>query len=128
MPGQILDGLLGVLNRCSGPTVTSVTPRITHVEQLPWRPGRQDGILAALGDPGDPATASRPRASSVPGRHQAQAADSRTGRDVVIATRTASGKSLAYQLPALTSFLANPRACVLYLAPTKALAADQLAL
>ena len=44
----------------------------------------------------------------------------------MVATGTASGKSLAYQLPALATLLADPRATVLYLAPTKALAADQL--
>ena len=44
----------------------------------------------------------------------------------MVATGTASGKSLAYQLPALAALLADPRATALYLAPTKALAADQL--
>jgi DEAD/DEAH box helicase domain-containing protein len=52
---------------------------------------------------------------------------------VVVATGTASGKSLAYQLPALSASLAErgPRgergATTLYIAPTKALAQDQLA-
>ena len=48
------------------------------------------------------------------------------GGSVVVATGTASGKSLAYQLPGLTALLADERARVLYLAPTKALAGDQL--
>jgi DEAD/DEAH box helicase domain-containing protein len=62
-----------------------------------------------------------------PWRHQAEAADhAYAGRHVVIATGTASGKSLAYQLPALATLLTDPRATALYLAPTKALAADQL--
>lgn len=43
-----------------------------------------------------------------------------------MATGTASGKSLAYQLPMLGSVLADPRSRSLYLSPTKALAADQL--
>ena len=43
-----------------------------------------------------------------------------------MATGTASGKSLAYQLPVLTALAADPRATALYLSPTKALAADQL--
>lgn len=66
--------------------------------------------------------------------HQAQAAQAaREGRHVVLATGTASGKSLGYLLPSLTSVLdgrsaANGRgATALYLSPTKALAADQLA-
>ena len=45
---------------------------------------------------------------------------------MVVATGTASGKSLAYQLPVLADLVADPRATALYLAPTKALAADQL--
>jgi DEAD/DEAH box helicase domain-containing protein len=61
-------------------------------------------------------------------RHQVEAAQlARDGRHVVVATGTASGKSLAYQLPALTRLADDRRACVLYLAPTKALARDQLA-
>ncbi len=62
-----------------------------------------------------------------PWTHQALAADLvHQGTDVVLATGTASGKSLGYQLPALSAIVADPRTSVLYLAPTKALAADQL--
>jgi DEAD/DEAH box helicase domain-containing protein len=68
------------------------------------------------------------RGVHAPWRHQVDAAQSAwEGRHVVVATGTASGKSLAYQLPALTRLAEDPRACVLYLAPTKALARDQLA-
>ena len=62
-----------------------------------------------------------------PWPHQVQAAERAwAGESVVIATGTASGKSLAYQLPMLSAVLTEDRARVLYLAPTKALAADQL--
>jgi DEAD/DEAH box helicase domain-containing protein len=68
------------------------------------------------------------RGVRAPYRHQVDAAQlARDGQHVVVATGTASGKSLAYQLPALTRLTEDPRACVLYLAPTKALARDQLA-
>jgi DEAD/DEAH box helicase domain-containing protein len=68
------------------------------------------------------------RGVRAPYRHQVDAAQlARDGQHVVVATGTASGKSLAYQLPALTRLAEDPRACVLYLAPTKALARDQLA-
>jgi DEAD/DEAH box helicase domain-containing protein len=48
------------------------------------------------------------------------------GSCVVVATGTASGKSLAYLLPVLTELLGDDRAGALYLSPTKALATDQL--
>ena len=60
--------------------------------------------------------------------HQAQAiAAVSQGANVVIATATASGKSLCYTVPVLTRLLADPNARALYLFPTKALAHDQLA-
>jgi len=63
----------------------------------------------------------------VPWTHQADAAElAWSGHDVVVATGTASGKSLAYQLPVLARFAQDIRATALYLSPTKALAADQL--
>ncbi|MCT7661760.1 DEAD/DEAH box helicase [Mycobacterium deserti] len=59
--------------------------------------------------------------------HQLAAADlAHDGRHVVVSTGTASGKSLAYQLPILTELKANSRARMLYLSPTKALGHDQL--
>ena len=59
--------------------------------------------------------------------HQAQALELvREGRSVVVATGTASGKSLCYQLPLLERLLTDDKATALYLAPTKALANDQL--
>ena len=60
-------------------------------------------------------------------RHQVEALEHvRAGRHVVVATGTASGKSLCYQLPLLERILADERSTALYLAPTKALAHDQL--
>ena len=60
-------------------------------------------------------------------RHQAEAYDHvRAGRHTVVATGTASGKSLCYQLPLLERVLRDEKATALYLAPTKALAHDQL--
>lgn len=59
--------------------------------------------------------------------HQAEAADYvRAGRHVVVATPTASGKTLTYNLPVMEHCLADPEAKALYLFPLKALAQDQL--
>lgn len=59
-------------------------------------------------------------------RHQREACDlARAGHDILIVTPTASGKSLGCHLPVLDRLLRDPRACALYLAPTKALAQDQ---
>jgi len=58
--------------------------------------------------------------------HQAQAFNAaRSGRHVLIATPTASGKSLCYNLPVMQTLLEHPEARVLYLFPTKALSQDQ---
>ena len=106
--------------------------RLTHLERLPARAARtapwpqwaDDDVVAAFAGRG------------IGGlwRHQAVAADAaHARRHVVLATGTASGKSLAYQLPALTAALSSRGgrgqrgATTLYLAPTKALAQDQLA-
>ncbi|MDU0292034.1 DEAD/DEAH box helicase [Saccharothrix longispora] len=98
---------------------------LTHSEDLPPQPARHapwpswasPDVVSALVD----------RGVREPWRHQAEAADlARAGEHVVVATGTASGKSLAYQLPVLTALVDNPRATALYLSPTKALGADQL--
>ena len=101
------------------------TDPITHVEQLPARPGE------SVPWPGWVHAELRERLADsgivAPWAHQAAAAEAaHAGRSVVIATGTASGKSLAYQLPAVSALLDDDRARVLYLSPTKALAGDQL--
>lgn len=59
--------------------------------------------------------------------HQQAAADAAwQGQDVILATGTSSGKSLAYLLPILSRLAAEKQATALYLTPTKALGADQL--
>jgi DEAD/DEAH box helicase domain-containing protein len=59
--------------------------------------------------------------------HQAEAWDAaRRGENVVLATGTASGKTLCYNLPVLAALTEHPAARALYLFPTKALAQDQL--
>jgi DEAD/DEAH box helicase domain-containing protein len=48
------------------------------------------------------------------------------GKNLVVVTPTASGKTLCYNLPILTELIANPESRALYLFPTKALSQDQL--
>ncbi len=97
---------------------------VTHVADLPgraaryaeWPPWVDPAVVAALRDCG----------VSAPWAHQAEAAShAYEGRHVVISTGTASGKSLAYQLPVLSRLAAGEKANALYLSPTKALGADQ---
>ncbi|MEU6057034.1 DEAD/DEAH box helicase [Streptomyces sp. NPDC047097] len=120
-PGEVLDRLTAGVNRAT---------RITHTEHLPPRTGRHavwpDRIRAEV------ISAIRECGIEHPWAHQAEAAElALDGRSVVIATGTASGKSLAYLAPVLSTLLdgseaANGRgATALYLSPTKALAADQ---
>ncbi|GAA8850487.1 DEAD/DEAH box helicase [Helicobacter pylori] len=106
--------------------------RVRHVERIPARAADHidlpdwvaPPLRAALAGAGIDRRGS-PRARAAPA--------ARDGRHVVLATGTASGKSLGYLLPSLTAVLegraaANGRgATALYLSPTKALAADQLA-
>jgi DEAD/DEAH box helicase domain-containing protein len=62
-----------------------------------------------------------------PYTHQAAAAEAiHAGKNVVIVTPTASGKTLCYNLPVLNATLENSDSRALYLFPTKALAQDQL--
>jgi DEAD/DEAH box helicase domain-containing protein len=60
-------------------------------------------------------------------QHQAESyAAAREGRHVVVATPTASGKTLCYNLPVFQELLSDPTARAVYLFPTKALARDQV--
>jgi DEAD/DEAH box helicase domain-containing protein len=59
--------------------------------------------------------------------HQLEAwTHARAGRNVILSTGTASGKTLSYNLPVFASLIHDPNARALYLFPTKALAQDQL--
>ena len=123
--------LLGVLERLS-----SGDDRLVGHVTLPGRPERiadwPQWVCPALMD------AWARRGVERPWFHQREAMDAlREGRDVVLATGTGSGKSLAAWTPILSDLVEaedssrisaiHRRPSALYLAPTKALAADQLA-
>jgi DEAD/DEAH box helicase domain-containing protein len=110
-PGPLIQGVLDELRE---------DPRLVHVRQLPARPARTDGL-------------SRPLPPEVAGRlphptlwqHQARAIDlARDGVSFALATGTASGKSLTYQVPIAEAALQGGTSLLIY--PTKALAQDQL--
>jgi DEAD/DEAH box helicase domain-containing protein len=96
---------------------------LVHLEHIPGREGQTTSwpdsirreVVAALAA----------RGIHAPWTHQAEAAAlARAGRNVIIATAAASGKSAGYLAAALSEVLDGGTA--LYVAPTKALAADQL--
>lgn len=99
-----------------------LAPAIRHHEILPARAARLQE--AALAEP--LAAVLRSRRIEALYEHQSRAlALLREGHDVVLATPTASGKSLVYNLPALEAALADREARALYLFPLKALEQDQ---
>ena len=70
----------------------------------------------------------RKRGIDRPYVHQAQAIEAAVaGRDLVVVTPTASGKTLCYNVPVLDAILKDESARALYLFPTKALSSDQAA-
>lgn len=114
-----------------GRLATGRPDRLVHVERLPARTAQLATWPEWLDD--ELREAYIARGIAQPWTHQRTAADLALGRThVVLATGTASGKSLAFGMPALQAILEGTSApngrgaTVLYLAPTKALAQDQL--
>jgi DEAD/DEAH box helicase domain-containing protein len=112
-----LSGARAIL--CRG----AASGRLTHIEEMaplsgqavPWPDWVPYGLVTAFTSIG----------IAEPWAHQARAANlARSGRHVILATGTASGKSVGYLAPALTAIAEGGTA--LYLSPTRALAADQL--
>lgn len=99
--------------------------QIVHVEKIEPR----DAQYAALSVPLRPPLPDALKRSGVERlyTHQADAIERvREGKNIVIETGTASGKSLCYNLPVLETLMETPQASALYLFPTKALAQDQV--
>ncbi len=87
-----------------------------HEANLADLPALAPGLVAAL----------KKRGVSSLYAHQVQAIEAaRGGRHVVVATPTASGKSLCFHLPVLQAIHDDPTASALFLYPTKALSRDQ---
>jgi DEAD/DEAH box helicase domain-containing protein len=117
------EAVLAELDRVGGAEADPA--RVRAVQRLPARAARTEALPSDLPEP-------LPDRLGLAGvetlfTHQAQAvALLRQGRHVAVATGAASGKSLCYQLALMERLVADPKATALYLAPTKALARDQL--
>jgi DEAD/DEAH box helicase domain-containing protein len=99
--------------------------QLVHMERLPARRARYGKLDRPLPPPLE--SALRGIGAERLYTHQAQAINAvRAGQHVILSTGTASGKTLAYNIPVLEALLADPCARALYLFPTKALAQDQL--
>jgi len=88
----------------------------------------REARVEPLPDDLDPRVASALVANGVTAlyRHQAEAWEAaQRGENVIVTTGTASGKSLAFNLPVLDAMARDPKTRALYLYPTKALAQDQ---
>jgi DEAD/DEAH box helicase domain-containing protein len=97
-----------------GKTVASIPPRPASLVELPRLHPRLSAALEGIGV--------RELYS-----HQREAYEKlRGGENVVVATATASGKSLCYKIPAFQNALSARGSRALFLYPTKALAQDQL--
>jgi DEAD/DEAH box helicase domain-containing protein len=98
--------------------------KLAHVERIP---AREAGPVPAIELAPELSVRLRRLGVDRLWRHQADALRSaRAGNNVAVATGTASGKSLVYQLLTMERLLADPHATAIYLFPTKALAQDQL--
>lgn len=98
---------------------------ITHVEHFPAQEARYAAFPGGL----DPLVIEvfKKRGIGQLYTHQAEAIQQTlAGRNVVVVTPTASGKTLCYNIPVLNAVFASPDARALYLFPTKALAQDQM--
>jgi DEAD/DEAH box helicase domain-containing protein len=103
---------------------------VLHGEELAYlgsEPPRE-GLSEPFPDDLDPRVASALIAQGITAlwRHQAESWEAaRAGGNLIVTTGTASGKSLAFNLPVLDLLAREPKSRALYLYPTKALAQDQ---
>ena len=98
--------------------------QMVHLEQIPSRQAKTAEVDPPL-DPRITATLETQGVTSLY-RHQVDAIHAlREGKNVIVATPAASGKSMCYNLPVIETILNDRSARALYLYPTKALAQDQ---
>ncbi|MBI2836625.1 MAG: DEAD/DEAH box helicase [Chloroflexi bacterium] len=99
--------------------------QVVHVEHIPYREARYGELASPLPEALWDCLVQRDITALY--SHQAEALNHvRNGKNVMVATPSASGKSMCYNLPVLETLLADPGGRAFYLFPTKALAQDQL--
>ena len=99
---------------------------VTHWQVMPARPAKYDDYPDCF----DPALRAVLESRGVKRlySHQRRALDlAQAGKDFVVITPTASGKTMCYNLPVLSEILRDNESRALYLFPTKALSSDQVA-
>lgn len=102
-----------------------ISPCITRIEHLPMRRGRWADFPSFVH--GELLSVLKKRGIARLYSHQREAVEAvHAGKNVVVVTPTASGKTLCYNLPVLNDRMVNPGSRSLYLFPTKALAQDQM--
>src|SRR5512139_75291 len=99
--------------------------QLIHAQTIPVRSARYGELKIKLSPPVGRALAAAGAERLY--THQAEAINAAlSGQNVVVATSTASGKTLCFNAPVLEALARDPLARALYLYPTKALAQDQL--
>src|SRR4030042_1011636 len=99
--------------------------QIAHIQLIP----SHEAAFGELDKPLHPALQARLESLGISSlyTHQTEAINAaRCGKNVMVATASASGKTLCYNLAVLETILRDPGSRALYLFPTKALAQDQL--
>ena len=117
--GTLIDDFIKSIKRMS-----SYKKQIVHIEKIPPQEANFKELEKPLPDNLQTCLLNRKIKFY---SHQAEAINkARQGKNVVIATPTASGKTLAFNIPVLEALTNGKKATALYLYPTKALTNDQL--
>jgi len=106
-------------------TQAGYNDQVVHIEHIPVRTAIHGELEQSLAAPLQESLVKRGLLPLY--LHQAEAVNLvRRGSNVMVATASASGKTLCYNIPVIQAMLTEPDTRFLYLFPTKALAQDQL--
>ena len=117
--GTLIDDFIKSIKRAS-----SYKKQIVHIQKIPSQEPNYEELEKPL--PPNIQTCLQNRKIKFYSHQAAAINKARQGKNVVIATPTASGKTLAFNIPVLEALTLDKKATALYLYPTKALTNDQL--